>query len=80
MMQTISAINILRLPPVKIVHETNDFQEVIPHTVDLDVTVRKDSITLAKNQAVTVVASNSTMDKEHYRVFIGLKIKHPLGQ
>ena len=92
MMQTISVINILRLPPVKIVPETNAslnvlevpettaFQEVIPHTVDLNVTVRKDLITLPKNQAVTVVASNSTMGKDLYRVFIGLEIKDLLEQ
>ena len=53
MMQTISAINILRLPPVKIVPETNAslnvlevpetnaFQEIMPHSVALTLLLEK---------------------------------------
>jgi hypothetical protein len=91
MMQTISAINILRLSPVKIVPETNAslnvlevpeanaFQEIILHDVDLYVTVRKDPITLAKNQAVTVVASNSTMVKSFIEFLSDSKLRTHCG-
>jgi hypothetical protein len=90
-MQTISATNILRLPPIKIVPETNAslnvlevpeanaFQEIILHDVDLYVTVRKDPITLAKNQAVTVVASNSTMVKSFIEFLSDSKLRTHCG-
>jgi hypothetical protein len=44
--------------------EINASQEVIPHRIDLDVTVGKDPITRGEYQAVMVVASNSTTGKE----------------
>jgi hypothetical protein len=44
--------------------EINASQEVIPHRIDLDVTVGKDPITRGENQAVMVIASNSTTGKE----------------
>jgi len=61
------------------VAETNASQEVIPHSIDLDVTVGIDPITRGENQAVTVVASNSTTGKELDRVLIGLEINDPMG-
>jgi hypothetical protein len=44
--------------------EINASQEVIPHRIDLDVTVGKDPITRGEYQAVMVIASNSTTGKE----------------
>jgi hypothetical protein len=66
-------LNVLEVP------ETNASQEVIPHSIDLDVTVGKDPITRGEKQAVAVVASNSTTGKQLDRVFIGLEIKDPIG-
>jgi hypothetical protein len=66
-------LNVLEVP------ETNASQEVIPHSIDLDVTVGIDPITCGENQAVTVVASNSTTGKELDRVLIGLEINDPIG-
>jgi hypothetical protein len=66
-------LNVLEVP------ETNASEEVIPHSIDLDVTVGKDPITRGEKQAVAVVASNFTTGKELNRVFIGLEIKDPIG-
>jgi hypothetical protein len=44
--------------------EINASQEVIPHSIHLDVTVGKDPITRGENQTETVVASNCTTGKE----------------
>jgi hypothetical protein len=66
-------LNVLEVP------ETNASPEVIPHSIDLDVTVGKDPFTRGEKQAVAVVASNSTTGKELNRVFIVLEIKEPIG-
>ena len=44
--KTNTSLNVLEVP------KTNASQEVIPHSIDLDVTVKRDSITRGKNQAV----------------------------
>ena len=64
---------------VPVVPETNVSEIVTPRSIDLNITVGKDTITRGENQVVTVVALDPTTGKELDRVFITLEIKDPLG-
>jgi hypothetical protein len=66
-------LNVLEVP------ETNTSQEVTPHSIDLDVTVGKDPISLGENQAVTAVASNSTTGKSFIKFLSDSKLMTQLG-